>query len=144
MTSSYSRKDLEFLDHTGDIGIRLRAGSLEALFSRAGMAMFEIICPTGERSAVERRKIAVDAGDLEQLLVNWLSELNYIFQTEHFLMAKVQHIHIEAMSLQAEIAGGALDHKVHEIHTEIKAVTFHDIFVKKTNKIWEAQVIFDI
>lgn len=91
-----------------------------------------------------RRSVEAAGDDLEQLLVNWLSELNFLFQTEPFLLAEVISMQIDGLSVRAEIAGESRALREHEIGTEIKAVTYHKIYVRQTADGWEAQVIFDI
>jgi hypothetical protein len=36
---------IELVDHTGDVGVRVRAADLPQLFALAARAMFQIICP---------------------------------------------------------------------------------------------------
>jgi len=139
-----STAQFEVIDHTGDIGIRLRAPGLVELFKRAALAMFDIICPAGRDYGSEKRTLSVAAADTEELLVNWLSELNFLFQTEGFLLVEIPYMTIEANELRARIVGEFMDRRRHEIHADIKAVTFHAIEVGKSDRGWYAQVIFDI
>jgi len=50
---------------------------------------------------VNSRKVVVDAGDVEELLFNWLNELIYIFEVEHLLLkrfdiSELTEIHLKA------------------------------------------------
>jgi SHS2 domain-containing protein len=40
--------------------------------------------------------------------------------------------------------GEKIDPGRHEIKTEIKAVTYHGLYLRQTERGWEAQVIFDV
>lgn len=106
--------------------------------------MFCIICPTCSAASTVHHLVEAQGDDLEQLLVNWLSELNFIFQTEPFLLAEVVSIQLDGLTIRAEIAGESRALREHEIGTEIKAVTYHKIHVSQKAADWEAQVIFDI
>ena len=137
------KKNIEFLDHTGDVGVKIYAETLEQVFQLAAASMFHIIC-TDEVADVKSRIIKVEGADLEQLLVNWLSELNFFFQTEQFLLADVRLLKIDGLMLTAEVSGEKVDVKKHNIHTEIKAVTYHKLKVEHKEEKWTVQVIFDI
>ncbi|MBN2413889.1 archease [candidate division KSB1 bacterium] len=137
-------KNVTFLDHTADTGILVRADSLEALFSTSAGAMFHIICPRKNHNKTINHSISITAPDIEQLLVDWLSELNFLFQTKQFLLSDIPKIKIDYLSLWAQVSGERVDFGVHDIHVEIKAVTYHKLYVRKINHHWGAQIIFDI
>ncbi len=136
--------NIEILEHTADIGLRIRAESLQELFKAAAVGMFRIICPSCSAASIKYLPVQAKGDDLEQLLVNWLSELNFIFQTEPFLLAEVVSIQLDGLAIRAEIAGESRSLREDEIGTEIKAVTYHKIYVRQDADGWEAQVIFDI
>jgi SHS2 domain-containing protein len=135
---------VRFIDHTGDIGIQLEAGSLEEIFQLSAQTMFEIICPSANAEARRQYRIDMKEDDLEQLWVSWLSHLNFLFQTKQFLLAAIDSIKIENNSLQAVVKGGLINPDKHRIELEIKAVTYHKMYIRHDNNRWRAQVIFDI
>ncbi|NIA31987.1 MAG: archease [Actinobacteria bacterium] len=135
---------IKYLDHTGDVGIQISAATLEELFVTAAQAMFQIICPRGKAANDETFSIMAGGNNIEELLVDWLSELNFIFQTEGVLLGNISEIFIENNTLTASIAGERIDRQKHDIQIEIKAVTYHKLFVKKSKNGWRAQIIFDI
>lgn len=135
----------EILEHTADIGIKAEADSIEVLFLTAAQAMFRIICPKGQVISKETYSVRVFGEDNQQLLVNWLSELNFLFQTRQFLLAIVDELYIKDQSLQARVTGERIEPLRHVITTEIKAVTYHQIVVERTDDgKWWAKVYFDI
>ncbi|MGH9172807.1 MAG: archease, partial [Vicinamibacterales bacterium] len=74
-----------FFDHTGDIGVTLSGQTLEALFASAALAFTDSITAL---TAVEPRRpeeVALDAPELDLLLVDFLSELLYRFDTRGWL-----------------------------------------------------------
>ncbi|MDZ7294279.1 MAG: archease [candidate division KSB1 bacterium] len=135
---------IEFIEHTGDIGVRVRAPELKELFVRAAQATFQIICPQCKVEPAVERAISVAGGDLEELLVNWLSELNYWFCTEQELYGHFCISSLDKSSLHATVRGEKVDLQRHKLRTEIKAVTYHKLYVRQAEHGWEAQVIFDI
>ena len=137
-------KNIEFFDHTADVGFIARATNLQSLFRLAASTMFRIICPTIAQKNELSFTINLAEDDLEQLLVNWLSELNILFQTEQFLLAGISELQISDNNLHAIVNGERIDPEKHEIELEIKAVTYHQLYVRKLDAHWEARIIFDI
>jgi len=114
------------------------------LFERAARALFSILTDRRRvRPRIEKR-VQVTARDQEQLMVSWLSELLFIYEVEamlfrDFRIEDLSHTHISALAL-----GETFDPRRHRIHKEMKAVTYHQIFVGPVNDLWEARVIFDL
>ncbi|MCR4440214.1 MAG: archease [bacterium] len=139
-----TRRYIELLNHTGDVGIRVRAAELPELFELAAEAMFQIICPKCAVRNTLTRHVAVAGDDLGQLLVNWLSELNFWFCTEQELYGEFRVSSLGDGFLRGVACGEKVDPQRHAIRTEIKAVTYHKLYVTQRDQEWEAQVIFDI
>lgn len=134
----------KLIDHTADIGIDIFGSTLKELFSNAGYAMFDIITDLSSVDIKSTRTITVEGIDLEQLLVNWLSELLYLHEVENILFKEFSINYIEDNQLSATLHGELLNEKKHVIKTGIKAVTYHNLFIKKENDRWNARVIFDL
>lgn len=134
----------EQIEHTADVGYRLLAPTLEKLFAIAGRALFATITDLGSIKKSFSRKISATAGDREGLLVAWLSELNYRCLTTHELFCEFSIEALTPTSIRAVGYGEKIDPARHEIFTEIKAVTYHGLFVRESSEGWEAQVIFDV
>ena len=135
---------LNFLDHTGDAGILVRAPDLKELFARAAWGMFYLITDMDAVRLVDLDYVELWAPDLSALMVNWLSELNYRHVTEHRLFRQFELIQISEESLVAVVRGEKIDPARHEIFTEIKAVTFHSMRIERGDRGWEAQIILDL
>ncbi len=132
------------IEHTADVGIRCRAPTLERLFEGAARAMFEIIAPTDEVKPADTVPVTVEAVSLEELLVNWLEELLYIWESKRMLLSRFSISTISSERLEAEVAGETYDATRHDLHTEIKAATYHGLRVERKGDTWETQVIFDV
>ena len=133
------------LDHTADIGLELEAGSLPELFTAAANGLMHIICPHCPVKPVQSHALQVCGENIEELLVNWLSELNYLCQVQHFLTAQVLVHEIHANYLQAEVLGERSDPLRHAVRSEIKAVTYHRIEVRQeSSNRWMGRLYFDI
>jgi SHS2 domain-containing protein len=144
MQSSKNVVNYKQIEHTGDIGIKIFGDTLHDLLVNAAFAMFDVMLDFAAPITNIAEEIEISGDNLEELLVNWLSELNYIFITEHKVFHKFEIIRLKETEITATAIGEKFDPHKHKIKTEIKAVTFHEIYIKQLKSNWEAQVIFDI
>src|SRR5438477_12139319 len=134
----------ETFDHTADLGLRIRADSLDALFAEAGQALFETIVPDLLSVRPERRVDVTIAGDdREYLLFDWLKQVLYHFDAEHLLLGRFE-VHVSDAELTGSAWGEPLDRSRHALEHEVKAITYHGLRVEKTEAGWLAEVIVDI
>ena len=66
-------KAYDFIEHTGDIGIRVYGQNHRELFQNAFMAFFEILVEFERVMPSQKRMIIVENNGWERLLVSWLS-----------------------------------------------------------------------
>jgi SHS2 domain-containing protein len=117
---------------------------LPELFAHAAWAMFDLMSDATTIRPQHSVTIDVSATDLENLLVRWLSELLYLYDTQRLLCSAFTLVALEPTHLTATVAGEILDPDRHPIDTEIKAVTYHQIAVEQVAGRWQARVIFDL
>ncbi|MDH7517713.1 MAG: archease [Candidatus Thermoplasmatota archaeon] len=134
----------EIIEHTADIGIRAYGKTLSEAFENAAKGMFDIITDKSEVESVGQYEIRLDAPDLEQLLVDWLSELLFLNTSQNLVFGffKVE-IDEKKKTLRAQVFGEKYNISKHKVGTEIKAVTYHMLEVKN-KKPYHVQVLFDI
>ena len=136
-----------FFDHTGDVGIDIRAASVGELFADAARAFCDTITDVAGVRADAALAIGLSAPGLDLLLVDWLSELLYRFDTEGFLPAAADvaiRREADAWRLRARVAGEAGAASRLPIKVLVKAVTYHALRVERDPDGWGARVILDI
>ncbi|GIW70769.1 MAG: archease [Planctomycetota bacterium] len=136
----------EPIEHTADLGLRVWGSTLAELFTEAAAGMCELMWDRARVRPERRRRLEVEADDLEGLLVGWLSEINFqhVTNEEVYARAVVQQLDVERCRLVGELAGEPIDPSRHRIHTEIKAVTYHDLAIERTDDGYEARIVFDV
>ncbi|MDD5561623.1 MAG: archease [Candidatus Omnitrophica bacterium] len=133
-----------FIEHTADIGIRVKSFSLAGLFKNAGLAITDISFQKqtsqypGKHNIVIRQK----AANVEELFINWLNELLSVSAVESLVFEDIQVTQINENYVDAVAVGR--DMRDYKLNTEIKAATYHQLKVKKTGLIWQAEVILDV
>ena len=135
----------EFLEHTADAGLRVWGESVDLLFTNAALGLFEMIAVVDSIDETISIDIEVKADSVEMLLASWLDELIYQHEVEEIFFKRVKILSINSKELSAHVYGEPSNFDKHVVYTEIKAVTYHQLYVREIeNGIWEAQVIFDL
>lgn len=145
MNMNSGKKRYEFLHHIADAKFRAYGSTIEEVFENAALAMFNIMINTEKLGSEVRREIEIFSQDIEALLVDWLSELLYLFEVDAivFNKFKVNIIEEEGFSLKAYVLGEAIDLSKHSFDTYVKGVTFHDLKIKQDDGFC-VQVVVDV
>jgi len=133
----------ELLEHTADIGIAVRAASLEGFFLAAAEGLRSVL--TAARCSEELSfDIELTRYDVEELLVAWLQEILYLLETKHFLPATFTLREVSSCHLKATLNGSRFDPARHALEREVKAVTYHRLRVACINGMWQADIYLDL
>jgi SHS2 domain-containing protein len=132
------------IDHTADIRIQVLGGSRKDLFANAAMAMFDLLTILKTVDGIEEKRITVEGADIEDLLINFLREILYLFNGESWLLKRCKVVKLTSKCLDAQLWGEPYNLQKHTIKTELKAVTYHQLGIKKNTKGWQAEVVFDV
>ena len=136
----------EFIEHTADFGIRVYGKTLPELFVNSAQALFSIILEYKPQAKIQKT-IELEEDNLENLYVDWMNELISQFFADKFLPAQYS-VNIESKPessiLKADIKGESFNPYEREINKEIKAATYHNLKVEKTDQGYAAEVIFDV
>ena len=137
-------KKYELIEHTADVAIKAYGKNLSEAFENAAKGMFDIITDNSEVESTGKYEIKLEASDLEQLLVDWLSELLFLNTSQNLVFGFFK-INLDGKNrkLSANVFGEKYNISKHKMGVEIKAVTYHMLEVKK-KKPFYVTVLFDI
>jgi SHS2 domain-containing protein len=166
ITSDCSTKNIDkrghfrVIEHPADIGISICAPGLEKAFEIAAKGLFSIICNIDKVKPQNEKKLQVLCNaemGIEGLLVLWLEKLIYLHEVNKILLSefKVEPITTRNLKntkgggryvLQAIAYGEKIDPFIHELRLAVKAVTYHNLSLKKDGESgnWLGTVIFDV
>lgn len=144
-------KDFEQISHTADLQIRVYGTDLKQLFKNALVGMFQVIGPRARGceqkdgrlicSQLDKQHTIEEKGaDWESLLVHFLSDALYYSDAYNEAYLDVNILELKDFSVKAIIYGVSIN----GFDIEIKAVTYHDLFIKKVHETWQADIVFDI
>lgn len=131
----------ESIDHTADLMIRARGGTLEECFANAGYALFD---QTVDLSAVGLDRevcLEVSGETAEERLYAFLSELLFIEDCENIILKEFD-VSFDGDRVICRARGEALDRDRHRLKAEIKAVTYHMMEVDAEEP--SVTVVFDV
>jgi SHS2 domain-containing protein len=132
------------LNHTADLGMCVNGVSLKKLYENAGKALLEQLVILKQSSGGEKLSISLSAADHADLMVKWLSEILYIFNGENLVVEDIRVKSIRENHINSTLTITPFTPDKHDLIREIKAVTYHQIEVKKENNLWITRVIFDL
>jgi len=139
----------EYLEHTADAKFRAYGATLGECFENSAKAMVNVVCALEKIEVKEETEISAEAESAEDLLHKFLENLLFEIETREMLYSEFK---IEIGNdrtnwfLKCIARGEAINLEKHSIKSEIKAVTWHEFFLRKDaeKNLWVAQVIVDI
>jgi len=137
-------------DHTADVGLEVRGEGLADLLATAARAAFDQMLEDWPEKAVLTEEVTVLPppgleGDLGELLVTWLQELLFRFETRRLVPLEFGFAAADAKEVRARVGFGRFELGRHRTRLEIKAVTYHELRVRREpDGAWSARFIMDV
>ena len=130
----------EELEHTADIRLRVKAESLESLFSEAALM---VVMYGSAGPGPMHRSIEVQAPDPESLIHAFLSEVLYISEVEEMVVSGAE-IRLYEGRLEGELTGEPFSPAKHRSGMEVKGISLSGLSVSRDNHTYILEVIFDV
>jgi len=116
------------LEHVSDAYVEVEGGSLEECFSKAGLAVVDIMVDLDSISPVSDVDVRVEGFDLYSLLYNFLEDVLVRVTSGEFLPCRID-VKIsgggERFLLHARYSGESFIPGKHRAKVEVKAITYH-------------------
>jgi len=133
----------EELEHTADIRMRISAPDLSSLFSESGFALARTLYGEyPQETPSVSFSLEADGKDPEELIVNFLSELLFLTETEYLVPQKFTLT--IGSSVSGTVEGVLFDRKKHAGGTGVKGISYSGLTLTKTETGYELIIIFDI
>lgn len=140
----YVDEPYEIIEHPADVGFLARGATSEELFTNAATALVRLACAAEGLEERERREIVASGEDTESLLFAWLAEILAVMDAEHLFFRRVEVTRLAQKEVRGIAYGERFDRARHRAGTYIKAVTYHQLEVRRTPEGWSAQVFLDV
>jgi SHS2 domain-containing protein len=139
-------KKYRFLRHTADAKFQAFGETLEEAFQQAALALVSLMWNWETLDNKLEIPVQVEGYDMKQLLLNYLEEILYLFDTRRFLLGQVDDISIERKEgryvLRALFKGDEYSSKI-EVYGDVKAITYNEMEIRRTVP-FRIQVVADV
>ena len=132
----------EILEHTADLRFRVTGRSLADVFAEAARAVCGTMAPNctpGE----EVRRVDLSAGDTEELLADFLSELLYLADAESLALCDFSVV-IGGNRLTALCRGEPFSREKHGGGEEIKGISYSGLSIYHEGESYILEFIADV
>ncbi|MGE5817788.1 MAG: archease [Deltaproteobacteria bacterium] len=127
-----------------ELAVRVVGNSQADLFANSAFALFDVMTDLEKIEVKERLPLEVEGADRDDLMVNWMRELLYLYQGSGYLLKEFQIREVKDTLVKADVCGEKIDPDRHDMKKEITAVAYHQSRMEKTGNQWTAQLIFEV
>ena len=127
-----------------ELAVRVVGHSQADLFANSAFALFDVMTDIEKIEIKEQLPLEVEGTDRDDLLVNWMRELLYLYQGSGYMLKEFRIRDVKDTVVKAEVCGEKIDPDRHEIRKEISAIAYNQGRMQKTGNQWTAQLIFEI
>lgn len=133
---------------TADIAFEALGKTLEELFENCATALTAVMVDTETIKPISNSQFQISNKEIENLLFDFLSELVFIKDLKQLLFSKfeikINKLDAKGYKLEADLWGEKIDPKKHQLHSDVKAITWHMFQLEKEKDSWKARVVLDI
>ena len=134
MTSGFKE-----IKHTADWALEVWAPDFCGLLNQAALGMNWLMGVELVKAERIDQTIIITAADFETLLVSFLNEILFRMETESIGFNEFD-IHLNDFTLEAQLQGARLQ----GMKIAIKAVTYHNLEIRRTRNGLETTIVFDV
>jgi SHS2 domain-containing protein len=141
-------KKFREIEHTADTGLEVSGDTLAQLFANAAFGFYHLLFGHITIRPSHMREIVLEEQMVHDLMVRWLSELNYLLQVDQFVTGEIHSLSVEKINasynLSAKLAGNQDRKYINKARFEIKAVTYHQLEIEQNKSGYQTRIFFDI
>ncbi len=133
----------EPIEHTADLAIRVWAPDLRGLVEEAALGMIDLMVenPPAATRTVERQ---CQAETPEDLLVECLREVLLLIELEGLVPVDVDVAMDDEATARLQVHVVPVSEAGDSLTGSIKAVTYHNLEVRETDRGLEVEIVFDV
>lgn len=130
----------EEVEHTADWAYRVWGENKVELFIEAAIALYTLADVQLASNAPVTKEFELRGIDCESLLVAWLNELLYFYESENIGFNQFEILHLDRQTLKARVTGASIQ----SWNKFVKAVTYHNLSIDSTENGLEATLVLDV
>lgn len=131
-----------------DIAVHLSGDDLNELFVSGAHALLSVMVGNPD-SVVHKteREVGLENPEIDLLLFDFLHEIIFFKDSESLLLLPDKlfiNRRGETFFLESVLSGEPIDNRRHELLTDVKAVTMHNLKVARSDERWTGLVVIDV
>lgn len=127
------------IEHTADWELEVWAPDLSGLLEQALRGMYALAGIQLLEEPILTRSLTITVNDKEEMLISFLAELLFIVEDEGIGFDKLD-LKFRKNTLVANLTGAPIAEQM----KEIKAVTYHNLKIVKTDEGYRTAIVFDV
>ncbi len=131
------------IKRSSDLAVRVSGRTQEDVLTQSAFALFDLMTDLSKVEVQESLPLEVEGVD-DELMVNWMRELLYLFQGSGYILKEFEIHEMKGPAVRAEVRGEKFDPDRHEIRYEISSVVAHQCRMGKTGEQWTGQATFGL
>lgn len=141
--------EFRLVEHTADISVEVNAHTLQDLFITSAEAYYNVVGTFNDDLHLhEELEVNLTSTNIEYLLIEFLGEINYQLNVKHNFCGKIFSLNLgknnNGVFLDCRLGSRKIDAESDILKEEIKAVTYHNINIRKTDNGLKVTIVFDI
>lgn len=138
------QKSYRLTKRQSELAVRVTGNSQAELFANSAFALFDVMTDNIDAIEIkEKLPLEVEGADRDDLMINWMRELLYLYQGSGYLLKQFEIREVKDTVVKADVCGEKIDPDRHEIKQEIAAVAYQHGRMEKTGNQWIAQLVFE-
>jgi SHS2 domain-containing protein len=137
-------KKYKIIRRSTELSIRLSGDSRTQILADAGFALLDLLVDLSSVETRESITLEVEGVDNDDLLVNWMRELLYEYETSGYALKEFDIQEAGEFLVRVEARGEKFDPDRHEEREAIGAVAERVSHLGKMGSLWTAQVSFEL
>ena len=134
----------EEIEHTADVRLKVYGADERDLFANAAFALFDTLVDLSGVEAVLVDEVTGSGADLEETLVTFLGELLYRFEGKGRVYRDFEVLRLAPGRVVCACRGERYDAGRHETKAAVKAVTFHNVEIKRDKAGLSVVITLDV
>jgi len=134
----------QFFDHTADMGVRVRAGTMPELFVTAVEGLYKAVGEIAAGRRLEPFALEITGDSSAVILRDALNEILFFLENRRRKVVGWSRVEFSPGGLEAHGSAAIVDDAKSMYDREVKAVTYHELGVRPVDGGFEATFILDI
>ncbi|MBE6493658.1 MAG: archease [Methanosphaera stadtmanae] len=136
----------EYFETTADIGITAYGETIEIAFINSALGTMNLITDINQIKPKISKSVEIKSEDIYGLLYDWITELLILLDSDFFIASQydIKITKNKEYVLTGSITGDIYNTDNYNYKTEVKAITYHNMDIKKIGNKYKLNFILDL